>query len=391
MISKGKKIILSSCISIFLCICFLYLCSLQVSASTYNVVANGEVTVESGQTAEVPFELSSKKYVRTLAIPDSLANSSKVTSGKLEVSIVKNSGKVIKKYAPSLEGVRLGDDWWIYTSTDKAINKGQYLVRVKNTTNLPLEVDLTVRAYSRVASKASIKKKRSVVRGNWIKIGKISNGLPYYKSIKPGSKKIISDAYVDYNGNIYIYGKKAGKTTVTTTLKKGKRYTTTVTVKPQTPNVLAYLYDYNTRDNYFIVKVKNIGDRTVTVIRSGGKVENYKYKNFDRSFKSSSSVQIKPGKTRYVRFNCKGSTTWDDYTQYTVFAKMKVEGKTYQWHVWDSDSVIKIGKKWYGSYWSDNEEDYEWWNPNYESDDDDYDDEDEDDYEDEDEDYDDYY
>ena len=123
-----------------------------------------------------------------------------------------------------------------------------------------------------------------------------------------------------------------------------------MTVQPEMPDVYAYLNYYDTRDNYFEVRVKNNSSHTITIIRAGGKVENVDYKSFDRDFKDSKPVKIKPGKTKNVRFYCKGNPTWYDYKDYTLFAKIKCEGKTYTWHVWDEDSVFKKGSKWVSTY-----------------------------------------
>ena len=384
-----KKLIISTIITLFLCTCFFSLNTEQASASSsYDKVDSGTLLfLNKGKSAKIPFKLSSKKHVMLIVKPQRSFGSGKIKSGKLVLKIKKKNGKTVEKYSISLKGVKLSEDEWAYCDTDKQLKKGSYYCTVTNTSDTSLFVKYYVRSYKKKATKASIKK-RSVYRGNWVKIGKIKGGMPVYKSIKAADKRILTYLYADYNGNIYGYGKKAGQTTVTITLAGGKRYSTTITVKPKYMNVYAFLYDYNTRDNYFRVKIKNESDRTVTVIRSGGKAINVKYKSFDRYFKNMSSVQIKPGKTKYVRFYCSGSTTWDDYTQFTVFAKLRIEGKTYEWHVWDEDSVYKNGKKWYSTYWSADESAYEDWNVNIETDDDDDEDYDDEDYDDEDYDYD---
>ena len=122
--------------------------------------------------------------------------------------------------------------------------------------------------------------------------------------------------------------------------------------------MMAFVYDYATRDNYFVVKVKNNSSSPITIIRNGGKVKNVDYKSYDRNIKGG-NVTVKPGKTKYVRFYLKGSNTWYDYSDFTLYSKIRYEGKTYEWHVWDEDSVYKKNKKWYATYWNDNQ--YENW------------------------------
>lgn len=135
-------------------------------------------------------------------------------------------------------------------------------------------------------------------------------------------------------------------------MRNGKKYKIKVKVTAAYPDFTAYLDDYYTRDNYFTAKIKNYGTSDLTIIRQG-KVENVDYKSFDRKFKSMKSITIKPGKTETVKFYLRGSTTWYDVSDYTLFAKIKYQGKTYDWHVWDEDSVYKVGKKWYATYSDD--------------------------------------
>ena len=145
---------------------------------------------------------------------------------------------------------------------------------------------------------------------------------------------------------------KKGKATLTVKLKNGKTFTTVVNVTAGDPDFDAYLCDYNTRDNYFEVKIRNNRSSNLIIIRTG-KVEDVDYKTFDRTIKTGSNITIKPGQTKYVRFYLKGSTTWPDYEDYTLCAKFQYEGITYLWHVWDKDSVYKYTGGWHSTYWGD--------------------------------------
>ena len=129
-----------------------------------------------------------------------------------------------------------------------------------------------------------------------------------------------------------------------------------VIVKRREPNFGAVLWDYNTRDNYFSVEIRNKGPKTLT-INSGIKVEDKDYKTYDRRVYLKKKVSIKTNTTKSVRFYVKGGLTWPDYSDFTLFYKFTYDGKTYESHVWYDDSVYKKGKKWYGTYW-----DEDWYN-----------------------------
>lgn len=62
------------------------------------------------------------------------------------------------------------------------------------------------------------------------------------------------------------------------------------------------------------------GIYSVYVVRRGGKVEDKDYKTWDRKLKKQSTVKIKPGQTKYVKFSVSGSTTWPDYKDFTLFS-----------------------------------------------------------------------
>lgn len=187
----------------------------------------------------------------------------------------------------------------------------------------------------------------------------MGEGLPLIKSVKISNPKIVSNWDVLKDGSIYVYGKKKGKTKVYLKLNNGKKYTINVTVKPGDPDLYAQLYSYNTRENYFVVRVKNNGDKTITILRNDAKVEDNDYKSYDRNLKSAESIKLAPGKSKMIRFYVRGSNTWPDYEDFTLLAKIKYEGVTYEWHVWHDDSVYKHDKKWYTTYW--NEDNYSAW------------------------------
>ncbi len=148
-----------------------------------------------------------------------------------------------------------------------------------------------------------------------------------------------------------------GKCSVIATYK-GKKYECKVQVSRIWPNYFANVTAYKTRDNYFVVKFKNPGKYKIT-INSGIKVENDDYKSFDRDIYLKKPVTILPGETKYVPFYVKGTNTWYDESDYTLFYNFTYAGVSYEGHVWTENSVFKIGTGWYNTYWD--EDDYIEW------------------------------
>lgn len=188
-----------------------------------------------------------------------------------------------------------------------------------------------------------------------------------------------SIAYIeDYDGNnnddeystYTVYPKKTGKCVVTITAQyrpepsywdaeKSEtveepvlRATAKCTVNVQPHKSLrahACLVDYNTRSNTFIIKVKNISNKNITILSKGAKARDCDYKKFDRKLriKGKSKVVIKPGQTKTIRFKVIGKTTWYDFEDFEVRSYWKWGKKKYLVSV-DSDEgvYIKRGKKW---------------------------------------------
>lgn len=171
-----------------------------------------------------------------------------------------------------------------------------------------------------------------------------------YASRKPiwssSNKKV---ATISSNG--MVTAKDLGKCVITGKVGN-KKYVCKITVSRRWANFGAELYDYNTRNNYFVVKYKNKGNYSV-YITSGIKVIDVDYKNYDRKVRLTKTVKIKPGQTKYVRFYVIGKNTWWDYEDFTLYYKFRYDGKTYEGHVWDEDSVFKRNKAWYATYWDD--------------------------------------
>ena len=131
-----------------------------------------------------------------------------------------------------------------------------------------------------------------------------------------------------------------------------------ITVYRVRPNFGAYVYDYDTRNNRFIVKFKNKGAKTL-YITSGIDVEQFNYRTFDRYISLSKTVAIAPGKSKLVYFKVKGSITYWDYETFNLYYHFKYDGKKYTGVTWNEGSEYKVGKKWPATY-KDEDWYYEW-------------------------------
>ena len=284
----------------------------------------------------------------------------KVRGGKVRF-ILESNNKELDRCNVNMNGCREGetDTGWFYFDV-KCYPGTNYTLKITSSGNMDYietladafySVEYCLLSYSKFATKATMKKKVTKKGGSWVKIGKFGEGLPHFKKISYGKKKIVDGWSISNNGTIYVWANKKGKCTVTLTLKNGRKYKTRVIVKAGYPNFMAYLYNYKTRKNYFVVKVKNLGASKLTIIRKGAKVTDKDYRSYDRRIKGKGSVTINPGKTKYVRFYVNGRTTWPDYEDFTLHAKFKYEGKKYKWKTGNTFTWYKKGKKWFDTFW----------------------------------------
>ena len=286
-----------------------------------------------------------------------------ISEGGVRIILKNSAGQTLQNDLISFKGydyVGTYENW--YYSDAFIVGPGTYTYTIKNTLDLDVYVEYSILSYLKRSTTATIKKNVSVRSGYWVKVGKIGEGCPLFKSFNSSDKTIVTGFDIDTDGTVWLYADKKGKTRVTMTLYSGKKYTCNVNVTAGNPNFFAYLYEYNTRDNYFVVKIKNLRPSPVTVIRKGAKVEEDDYKSNDRDIKSAESVTVKSGETKYIRFYVNGDTTWPDVNDYTLCAKIEYEGVTYDWHVWNNDTVYKKGDgKWYDTYWTDDSDAFGDW------------------------------
>ena len=132
----------------------------------------------------------------------------------------------------------------------------------------------------------------------------------------------------------------------------GKTYKCNVKVYKMWTDFTAALTGYSTRDNYFTVKIKNYGTRSMKIYNKGAYCMDANYKSFDRKLRlpKNKDIILKPGESKNVKFIVKGSTTWWNYHDFTVRYYFYYNGQKYLGSVWDEDSAFKRGKSWYNTY-----------------------------------------
>lgn len=171
-----------------------------------------------------------------------------------------------------------------------------------------------------------------------------------YTSKKPkwstSNKKV---ATVSKNG--YVKAIDHGKCIITAKVGK-KTYRCKINVTYRWPDFGAYIYSYNTRGNYFVVKFYNVGERTVT-IKAGTKVLHDDYKIFDRKVKLKKTVTLKPKQGKTVRFYVNGTTTDPNMDYFTLYYKFTYDGKVWDGRTWKTNSQFKRGGYWEDTYWDE--------------------------------------
>lgn len=118
---------------------------------------------------------------------------------------------------------------------------------------------------------ANINSSISVKSGDWVKIGKITEGLPL-ATVTYTNNGIISAYDVEADGTVYILTEKKGTISARTKLSNGKQYTTTkLNAISGEHDFMATVTGYNTCDNCFTIKIKNLNILTKYRINSSGR------------------------------------------------------------------------------------------------------------------------
>ena len=298
------------------------------------------------------FTITNRMYS---AVPLKVVAQEEIYSGGIKIVLKDSKGNIWQEDYVSLKKYYTGDSYEsLFYNDGGLLPPGEYTYTIKNTSDGIVKATVTCAGYSKKATTASMKSSVSARSGSWVKIGKLSDGMPIGNISYP-SNGIIDGYSFEPDGSLYVWAEKKGSSSVTLKLSNGKKYTTKVNVTAGDPDFMAYVCEYKTRDNYFTVKVKNLRRSDLVIVRNGAKVEDIDYKSFDRWVKADGNVTVKYGETKYIRFYLKGSATWPNYQDYTLLAKFIFEGKTYNWHVWYNDSVFCKNNGWYNTYWDENE------------------------------------
>lgn len=237
---------------------------------------------------------------------------------------------------------------------------------------------------AKAASKLEIKVKKSIsVRPTEHKAIKVSvyRDGKYISDIDSGELdiyyKVSNKSVVSVNTDpeevgdseyLGIYPKKAGKSVITITAiysssywdeekqeefyKPELRTTAKCTVNVQYFKSLrahACLLDYDTRNNEFVIKVKNISNKNITILSNGAKARDCDYKSYDRKLriKGKSKVVIKPGQTKKIRFKVIGRLTWYNHEDFEIRSYWKWGKKKYLVSIDSNEGAyVKSGKKW---------------------------------------------
>ena len=300
-----------------------------------------------------------------VVIPIRLFLESNTTKGGVRVTLENSAGRVIQNGYIDLKGCVYEEEIHEDNVFDNAlfVSPGTYTCTIKNTSDGVVNLYYSIRSYLKTAEMATIKKNISVSSGESVILGKLRDGYPLFKSINYSNKTVVLGYKLESDGTIWLYGNKKGNTKATMTLYNGKKYTFNIYVTAGRPSFFAYLYDYNVQGNYFVVKIKNLRPSPVTVIRKGAKVENSDNKAYDRNIKSTDSVRVKSGETKYVRFYVNGNTTSRNVNSFYLSAKFEYEGVVYDWGIWDDDSryMMDDDTESYYTYWEEDWEDFNDW------------------------------
>ena len=256
MTSIKPRIIRIGVVIIALLICSV--CSTEISKATVSKTIKGWKTIdlydpdEYGdyyrKSSTVKFTVPRKCYiqVRYIITPycfdyDEEAELGTVKRGRVKFSL-KSGDKTLGWYAENMKGYEEVDKvkGWCYFET-KCKPGTEYTLKMTSsgkvyngyeTGKAIYTVKYCIVGYSKMSTRASIKKKvNAKARNRWIKIGKFGEGLPHFKRISLGKRKVVDGWWIKNDGSIYIWVNKRGRATVTMTLYNGKKYKTRVVVK----------------------------------------------------------------------------------------------------------------------------------------------------------------
>ena len=192
-VKEKMQLILRVLLVLTICYGFIALFSSEANAATnsYKTIKTGSCYLKSGTTYEIPFSTTKKLiFVMDVQIDDT----NFPTEGGFQIILKKRDSDInIQNDKESLAYESAFYSW--YVSDGYFQDAGQYTYYIKNTSDEDWRIKYKLVSYSKVAKKASMKKKASGKSGNWIKIGKVGPGYPGWKksikSVSFSNKKIV--------------------------------------------------------------------------------------------------------------------------------------------------------------------------------------------------------
>lgn len=113
----------------------------------------------------------------------------------------------------------------------------------------------------------------------------------------------------------------------------------------------AYIDDYDTRNNCFLVEIKNYSHKPLTIHSSNAKACEKHYKSYDRNlYLSTGNVVIQPGKKKTIKFKVRGRITWYDERDFWIQYYFTFDGKRYFGKTYTDDTLYQKGKKFVKTY-----------------------------------------
>lgn len=157
-----------------------------------------------------------------------------------------------------------------------------------------------------------------------LKMGYSGDGKVKWKSSNPQVATVSSKGKVT--------AKNYGSCKIIATYK-GKKYTCKVKIPHHKPETTMWITEYRTRHNTISVHIENNGKVNLTILSKDAKLIDYDYTSFDRNLclaNGASSIVIKPGKSKTVKFKVIGNTTWPGTDRKKIRIYMNYDGKTYK-------------------------------------------------------------
>lgn len=294
---KGKVIL-------FTCIMLLFLClpKTNVSAKKLN-------TVTVTKTEDDGYDFEVKDNSVSYFSGDFKLSSGKESSGKDGVRMViegysseeawyENEKPIYRDTADmKMEKGEKEGGWFYYP--DKGVEpKGYYFITFYSLTNNKIEVSFEQNTYKGYATSAKVSKYMTIEIGDYEKINitNLKSDNTLLAASVSGSNKKVAEIYSD-GKSVYVYGKKAGSSTISIKLSNGTIYKTKLTVKTPKPYIKWSSYELYKGESF-----KN------SLVNSNGKVTWSSTNKKVATVSSKGNVKAVGTGTCYIKAKWKGKT-----------------------------------------------------------------------------------